>query len=880
MADTERRPPTGTVTMLFSDIEGSTRMLAQLGDAYAAVLTDQRRLLRSAFGRWHGTEMGTEGDSFFVAFPSARDAVHACIDGQRALSGHSWPHDAEVRVRMGLHTGEPVQYEDGYVGMDVHLAARIAATAHGGQVVLSAATTALAGGTLPDGTGIRDLGEHRLKDIPEPQRLHQLVLPGLRADFPALRSLGASSNLPASRTPLVGRHREQAEVADLLTAAGQRLLTITGAGGSGKTRLAVEVADALSGDFPDGVYFVPLATVSQPAVVWTTLAESLGLTGDGKRPAALFEHLADKRMLLVLDNLEQIADAGGSVVAQLLELTTGPTVLATSRRPLHVLAEQEYPLGTLDLPPGGTATRAAAEASSAVSLFVQRARLVKPGFALTDDTAADVVALCRHLDGLPLALELAASRVRLLSPRALLDRLDSSQSLGDSAAGRPRRHHTLHATMSWSYDLLPPGVQRVFRRLAVLSGGGTLEAVSAVTGDPDPLSELSELVEASLVRLDDGPDGAPRVRLLQTVRRFAAERAAEAGELDDLRRRHAEHYAELAARAAQRLRGPDDLSARALLTTEADNLRAALAWALGEAGSADPPAERVAVGLRLCHDLGWFWYAGGYLREGRHWLERASRLASEEQGPELAGLLHRLGIVLAQQGRHRQARDLLAKALRIRRRVGDEHQTASTLNSLGVVYRNLGDPDRARENLQESVAIARELDHPQRLASALSNLAMLELDEEHPDRAIELITEVRQTDQELGDAWAVAGDHANLSTAYLQAGRAEEAFELLCEVVDDSQSLGDLDLTLGLVELLAVCAAARGDHRRAAVLLGATDALRADGGVPLAEPDRRMLDRMLARWLDGHDPTAWSAHRTEGAGLSTADAVRLATGPS
>ena len=617
--------------------------------------------------------------------------------------------------------------------------------------------------------------------------------------------------------------------------------------------------------------------LTDPAVVWTSVAEALGLPGDNLAPAALLPQVAGRRLLLVLDNLEQLGDAGGSVVARLVDVD-GPKVLATSRRPLHVLGEQEYPLDTLALPSAKNVKVPVAEASSAVELFVQRARLVNPGFALTETNVADVVGLCRQLDGLPLALELAASRIRLLSPRALMQRVNSSLPLADNATGRPDRHRTLDATMRWSYELLPPHQQQTFRRLAVLAGGGGLEGVAAVTEVSDPLGEVAELVEASLVRLDEDADGAPRVRLLQTVRRFATDRAAEAGDLDAACRRHAEHFAAAAERAYERLRGPDDLGARAELVGELDNLRQALTWGLGVPGSEPPPQDRVEVGVRICQALGWFWYTVGYLREGRQWLERASELASDEQGPKLAGLLHTLGILLTQQGGHEQARDLFEKCLEIRRQLDDRKAIAMELNSLGVVYRSLGEPDRARDVLDESISIARDINDPKRLASALSNLGMLEMDESHTERAVELLTEARECDHARGDRWGVAADDLNLSTAYLLSGRAEEAWARLGDVADVARELGDVDLTLSLLELLGVCAATRGDHARAAGVIGATDGLREREDLPRTDPDQVLLARLLAPWLNEVDEAAWDAAAAAGRVLTEAQALDLAFG--
>ena len=407
--------PSGTVTMLFSDMEGSTRLLSQLGESYGPLLSAQRVLLRTAFSHHEGTELGTEGDSFFVVFRSALDAVAACEEAQRALAGYDWPGGIAPWVRMGLHTGEPARHEDGYVGIDVHRAARISAAAHGGQVVLSDATRQLVEGRLARDR-LLDLGWHRLKDIAEPEHLYQLQIAGLPADFPPLRSLGNRSSLPVPLTPFIARDAEQGEVAALLSQpSGTRLLTLTGPGGVGKTRLALAAAGAVDAGFPDGIYFVPLAPVTEAAIMWTTIAEAIGVTGDGRSPPTFFEHIGSRHALLLLDNTEQLPGAA-DVVTQLLEAAPHVKVVVTSRRPLHVPGEQEYPVLPLATGPRG----------GAIDLFVQHARLVRPGFTLDSAQAQTVAAICARLDGLPLAIELAAARSRLLSPQALLAQLDRS----------------------------------------------------------------------------------------------------------------------------------------------------------------------------------------------------------------------------------------------------------------------------------------------------------------------------------------------------------------------------------------------------------------------------------------------------------------------
>jgi class 3 adenylate cyclase len=448
-------PPSGTVTMLFSDIEGSTRLLSRLGDVYARALDTQRAVLRAAWSAWGGTEMGTEGDSFFVVFATASDAVSAAVQVQRELAAQLWPAGERLRVRIGMHTGSPMVHAGGYVGMDVHRAARIAAAAHGGQVVISEATAHLLSHGLPDRVRLVDLGAHRLKDIAQPERLFQLTGPGLRSRFPPLKTLGAISSLPVPATALVGRRAELRELTRTLREPEVRLVTLTGTGGSGKTRLAVALAGQLAGSFADGVYFVELSSVDSGPVMWTTIAETLDVPPAERVPPSLLDHVRHRRALFVLDNLEQIPDAA-AVVGQLLAAGEQLVVLATSRRPLHLLGEREYQVPPLPLP-GSAPTDA-----GAVQLFTQAARLVKSDFALTADNAGEVAAICRRLDGLPLAIELAAARAKLLSPRALLTRLDSALDLAGGVQQRPARQQTLRHTFAWSYQLLTEGQQRFF----------------------------------------------------------------------------------------------------------------------------------------------------------------------------------------------------------------------------------------------------------------------------------------------------------------------------------------------------------------------------------------------------------------------------------
>jgi predicted ATPase/class 3 adenylate cyclase len=505
--------------MLFSDIEGSTALLSRLGDRYGEALSAHRAMLRKAIVAWDGREMSTEGDSFFVVFGSAADAVGWALAVQRELAGYDWPGGDPVRVRMGLHSGEPTPHEDNYIGMDVHRAARIAATAHGGQVVLSEAAVGLAA-PLPDGVSVVDLGFHRLRDIAVPERLYQLAGPGLREDFPRLKSLGTQASLPVPATPLVGRDEDLARLRTALSGHDVRLVTLTGVGGVGKTRLSLAAAAALETAFPHGVFFVALAAVRDADVMWKTLADSLDVDGEGQ--AAVTEHVRNRRALLVLDNLEQLHGAAG-VVAGLLAAAPALVVLATSRRPLRLPGEQELPVPPLQVPREASVEQVAA--CGAARLFVQQAAMARPGFTLTAGNAADVAAICGRLDGLPLAIELAASRVRLLAPRALLARLGHSLDLAAADVGQPSRQQTLRNAIAWSYDLLDSDLGGVFRRGGVFAGGCDLDALAAIAAaepgpetGPDPLQLAAGLLDVSLITVTDGADGEPRVGMLETIR--------------------------------------------------------------------------------------------------------------------------------------------------------------------------------------------------------------------------------------------------------------------------------------------------------------------------------------------------------------------------
>src|SRR5438552_8851721 len=616
--------PSGTLTFLFTDIEGSTKLLNALGtDRYHEVLATHTRTLRAAFAG--GTEVRIEGDALFLVFDTAAKAVRAAAAAQRALATTRFPHDVVVRVRMGMHTGDgvPASKEAGadYVGIDVHRAARIANVAHGGQVLLSGATATLAGPDLGDGTTLRDLGEHRLKDLALAEHIHQLVIDGLPNDFPPLRSLDRTpNNLPQQVTTFIGRDGDIVQGLRLLDRT--RLLTLTGPGGTGKTRLSLQLAAEAAARFPDGAFWVPLAPISDPELVPSTIAHALGVHVGGKEDplGRVLEHVRGKRMLLVLDNFEQILPAAPSVSAL---LASGPDlkVITSSRAPLRISGEQEFPVPPLDLPdPERLPSLDVLAQSDAVKLFIERARAVKPDFMVTPDNAAAVAEICVRLDGLPLAIELAAARIKLLSPQAMLPRLRKGLDLlASTSPDRTDRQRTLRGAIAWSYDLLDEGLRRFFARGAVLVAGAMLEQLEPVCGDAaeigrDVLEGISELVDQSLLRQIE-VDGEPRFRMLVTIRDYALERLAERGEQADLRARHLAAYLAVAERARPELQGKDQKRWLDVVELEHDNLRAALEFAISDGRSDDA--------ARLVYALWRFWQSRGYLREGRSWAERA-----------------------------------------------------------------------------------------------------------------------------------------------------------------------------------------------------------------------------------------------------------------
>ena len=857
-------PPTGTVTCLFTDIEGSTRLEFELGTGpYRDIRERHRDLLRTAFAAHGGHEQGTEGDSFFVIFRGALEAVAAAADAQRALAAEAWTDGLAVRVRMGLHTGDIEAAGADVIGYAINRTARIAAAAHGGQVLLSDATRGLVEGGLPEGIGLRDLGEHRLKDLAAPERLAQLVIDGLPDDFPPPRSLDARpNNLPTQLTTFVGRDKELGEAVALL--AGTRLLSLTGPGGTGKTRLSLQVAAAAADEFPDGIWFVALEPVRDPALVAATIGRVLGVADSRNRPAidTLADHIGQQRMLLVLDNFEQVITAG-SDVADLLRRCENIACLVTTRIALRISGEQEYPVPGLPAPPDTSRLsevdrlnlpRAIREYDldtlnqyEAVRLFIARASAVKPGFAVTNANAPAVAGISARLHGMPLAIELAAARIKLLTPDQILARLEHHLALLTAGSrDLPERQQTLRGAIAWSYDLLDDGAKLLIDRLSVFRGGCELEMAETVCGPADEIGievfeGLGTLVDQSLVRIDEMAVGEPRFVMLDTIREYAAEMLAKRGEADHLASRHGHAMLDLAERAAPNLTGMDQRSWLDRLERDHDNLRAALEWA-----TARPEPELAA---RMGFALWRFWQQRGYLNEAR---VRFEAMADQDWSLDpvcAARFAEGFGGIAYWQADHPAADRWYTEALRIWREIGDKGEIANALYNdayadilplMGLSGREMTAAQRepkyqeGQRKLEEALALYRAIGDKAgegNILWALGSYAYFTaagLPAEHWYR--ESLELHREAGHRTMEAWSLH------MLALVQIGHGEyaESTQHAREALGIFRDAGDVGGITLILDDLASIAVAAGDAARGARLYGAARHLQATSGTMLA----------------------------------------------
>ena len=895
--------PAGTVTFLFTDLVGSTRLWEEHADAMRDALARHDAILRGAVESHGGRVVKSTGDGVHAVFASALEALEACLDAQRALTRERWPEVAgALQVRMGLHAGE-AEFRDGdYFGSVLNRAARLTSAAHGGQVLVSDSVEPLVRGALPAGVSLVDLGVHRLRDLTDGRRVFQLVHPELPGKFAPLRSLeGLPGNLPRPVTTFVGRDRELETVGELVR--GRPLVTLTGVGGVGKTRLALQVAAEVAPDFPDGVWWCDLAPVGDPAALWDVVAGTLGVPPPAGRPLEerVLEYLAQKRLLLVLDNCEHLLDGVARLVDAVTQQCRGVAVLATSREGLALAGEQLVAVPSLDVPGEEVAVDALARAE-AVRLFVERARDARREFALTEHNAPAVAQLCHRLDGIPLAIELAAARVRALSPQELVGRLDQRFRLltRGSRAGL-ERHQTLRNTIDWSYELLDATERMVLNRLSVFAGGCDLVAAEAVLSDgglaaTDVTDALGQLVDKSLVVVDADDEVGTRYSLSETIRQYANEHLEASGEAAALRRRHAEHFVAVAEKAGPRLRSRDQLACWAAVAPEIDNFRGALDWA-AEAGSADHALRIVAPlavsGIAIGHAaMAWAdtarsipgaadhepfpavlaWAAWGNLMRGD--LEPGHQLAAEAQAAQQSLGTRHLWVHMASAtaalfgGELDRAHQHADEWVRLARVTGDPYDLANALNTLAGTMLTSSDFDAARVTAEEAIQVARDGGILPALAAGLAILAAIlcNLSDEDPERTIEILDEGLEVGLLVGDRLSLT--LIDFARSWLAIRRRDwhAALRAALDSADQKRALGDMTAIRGVFGAASMALAGLQAYESSAVLFGAKDPQGTELWLQeVARTEAALVDRL--------GPDRFSTLQTRGAAMTLTEAV-------
>jgi predicted ATPase/class 3 adenylate cyclase len=878
-------PPTGTVTFMFTDIEGSTRLWQRNPRAMQEALARHDELLRTTIEARDGYVFKTVGDAFCAAFGTATDAAEAALACQLALLEEGWAEEVgAIRVRMALHAGAAEERDGDYFGPPVNRVARLLSAGHGGQVLLSHAAKELTQDDLPDGASLKDLGERRLKDLFRPERVFQLISPELPTTFPPLKTLDARiNNLPAQPTPLVGRERELGEVRDLLRTEGVRVLTLTGPGGIGKTRLGLQVAAELLDEFEDGVFFVALAPITDPALVASAIASPLGVVETGERPLkeGLETYLRDKELLLLMDNFEQVL-AAVLLVGELLSACPKLKVLATSRSVLRVYGEQEFAVPPLELPrPGRLPPIDRLSHYEAVRLFIERAKAARSDFSVTDENAPAVAEICMRLDGLPLAIELAAARIKLLPPRAMLERLGSRLKLVTGGARNlPVRQRTLRGTIEWSHTLLEEGERLLFARLAVFSGGRALEAIEAICdakGDlaVDTLDGVSSLLDKSLLRQEEGPEGQPRFVMLETIHEFARERLQASGEAEEVRRLHAEYFLGLAEEAEPELTGPDQLASLERVEAEHDNMRAALQWSL---------EKEPETAFQLAGMLARFWEIRSHYVEGSRWLEAALRLsdrleAATTDSATRAKLLSEAGTFAYYRADYDHAIVLHGEARELYRQVGDDSGVAFALMCLGAQHMEKGDHELAAPFLEEALELSRRIGDKPRIAGNLHNLAEVERQRGNYERAKTLGMESMALAREMEDKWQLARIVGWVGLLTVFSGDEHDLAEgFLKESLTLNREIGSLEYFAYSLEGFAGLAGAKAQGGRAARLWGAAEALRKTIGAPLSIEVRLYFERGMVAARAQLGEAAWEAALAQGMAMAPEEAAEYALG--
>ena len=918
--------PTGTVTFLFTDIEGSTRLWEEYPDGMRTAVARHEEIIRTAIEAHGGYVFKTVGDAFCATFATAPDALEATLEFQLALSAETWGETGSINVRAALHTGAAEERDGDYYGPPVNRVARLLSAGHGGQVILSQPTYDLVRDNLPEGTSLNDMGEHRLKDLARPEQVFQVVSPDLPADFVPLKTLDTRpNNLPVQPTPFIGREKELDAGSRLLSREDVRLLTLTGPGGTGKTRLGMQIAADLIEDFEQGVFFVSLDPISNPDLVPSTIAHTLGLQESGDQPIfeSLKNYLNEKEILLILDNFEQVISAA-PFVSDLLAACPKLKVLVTSREVLHLSGEQSFPVPPLTLPErkvqdtAGEDFVATLTQYEAVRLFIERARSVKPDFEVTNENAPAVAEICHRLDGLPLAIELAIARIRLLTPQKMLERLEKNLPLlTKGARDLPERQQTLQGAIAWSHDLLEEYEKVLFRRISVFVNGCTLETVEEVCNvegdlEIDVLDGIASLVDKSLIRQEE-VKGEPRIVMLGTIREYGLEKLRESGEEKAIRQHHEIFFLALVERAEPELYGPEQVEWIDRLELEHDNLRAALEWSLR--------GDKAEEGLRLAGALGGFWATRGYYNEGYRWLEEslsgsnrvaASKRTKSARAKALSGAedilylksdykrsealneeclalyqdledkrgaawaLSNLGNLSWRQGDYVRARELHEKALSSFREVGDKHGIANSLYILGNHVSEQGDHERALSLSEETLDLFRELGSKGGIMRSLGQKGHVVLKQGDHEKAKELIEESLALSRELGNKRFMAYVLRLLGLVALGQEDPDLATQLLKESLVLYREMGIKHFIALCLEGFTGVAVAQGESERSARLLGAAEEIREAVGAPMEPSEQVEVDGYSAAVRAELDEKAFSAAWAEGRAMTVEEAIDYA----
>lgn len=869
--------PAGTVTFLFTDIEGSTRLWEEHPEAMRLALARHDALLREVIARHHGHVFKTLGDAFCVAFYTPAEALDAALDAQHSLILESWPAETPLRVRMALYTGEAQNREGDYFGQPLNRATRLLSASHGGQVLLSHTTQALIGDNLPDSVSLRDLGQHRLKDLVHPEQIYQLRHPTLPDNFPPIKSLSTHpNNLPQQLTSFIGREKELAEIKEQLTTT--RLLSLTGSGGSGKTRLSLQLAADSLELYPDGVWLIELAPLADPTFIPRAVADVLSVReSPGQSTISdLIAALSKKRMLLVLDNCEHVLDASAALADALIRACPSLSLLASSREALGIMGESIYRVPSLSLPqPSKAHTTESLSHFESVRLFTDRALAAHLDFALTDENAPALAAICFRLDGIPLAIELAAARVRALPLEQLEQRLSNCFRVltGGSRTALPRQQ-TLRALIDWSYDLLNTQEKALLCRLAVFAGGWTLDAAEAVCSrEPieqwEVLDLLTSLVDKSLVIYEER-EGTGRYRLLETVRQYARERLLDSGTGATIRERHRNYFLALAQAAEAQLVGPEQVRWMRQLEREHDNLRAALELCLAD-------SDTTVLGQALAGALWKFWWMRGYFTEGREWYERAL----EQDGGEAptrarADALHGAATLAGMQNDYELAASYNQESLAIRRELGDKKGIAASLNNLGNTAFFQGDNDIAREFHEASLAIKREIGDLSGVSISLNNLGNVAHQQEDFAAAKRFHEESLAIKQALGDRNGIASSLLNLANVAMRQDDNATARHYYQQSLHTRHELGDKNgMVICLDSFANLCLSER-KPRQAAVLWGAAQALRDEIGSAVPASIQEGHNNHLEATREALGDAAFDDAYTHGHSLTLEQAIALA----